>query len=239
MPETWQNATKRQKSRAARSFVELGKHAVPAYQGPLLVDDDDEAKMQDAHEVARRAMSLWAVILRAEKIPQADVFKILEGLGLWGSVSPKEQIFLQSDNPDPEVCKRFAWRLECIWVFLWALGYIEKLNWPDRMCDVPKIAAIMEPLEANPDFIVSAQLRSNSELLDAQDLIMRIHWAVREALLRHGGVIPEDLDWSGHSDMLPVTMSAAVGVVEERHYALNWLLGYSDPLDWDHVDTPT
>lgn len=38
--------------------------------------------------------------------------------------------------------------------------------------------------------------------------------------------------------MVPVTQSAAVGVVAERHHALNWLVRFMDA-DWDDVDTPT
>jgi hypothetical protein len=34
-------------------------------------------------------------------------------------------------------------------------------------------------------------------------------------------------------------MSAEVGVVEQRHYTLNWLVNYLDPKNWDCVDTPT
>jgi hypothetical protein len=38
--------------------------------------------------------------------------------------------------------------------------------------------------------------------------------------------------------MVPVTQSAAAGVVAERHHALNWLTCLGDA-DWDDVDTPT
>ena len=34
-------------------------------------------------------------------------------------------------------------------------------------------------------------------------------------------------------------MNAAIGVVEQRHYTLNWLLKFIDPKDWDNVHTPT
>jgi hypothetical protein len=53
-------------------------------------------------------------------------------------------------------------------------------------------------------------------------------------------MVPEDLDWSEQNeDYVPVHLSAAVGVVEQRHYTLNWLVNFLDPEDWDHVDTPT
>jgi hypothetical protein len=34
-------------------------------------------------------------------------------------------------------------------------------------------------------------------------------------------------------------MSAAVGVVEQRHHTLNWLVNFLNPENWDNVDTPT
>jgi hypothetical protein len=107
------------------------------------------------------------------------------------------------------------------------------------MCDVRQLVEFMRPLEGDPRFIARARLRSASEILDAQDLIMRIHWAIRDASLHQGGMIPEDLDWSQEADWIPVTASPAVGVVEQRHYTLNWLVNFLDPADWDHVDTPT
>jgi len=122
---------------------------------------------------------------------------------------------------------------------MWALGYIEDLDWPGDMCDVPKLAGLVSPREADLGFITDARLRSTAELLDAQDLIMRIHWAIRDAYLHQGGMLPAYLDWSAKSEYLPVGMSPAVGVVEQRHYTLNWLVNFLDPTDWDHVDTPT
>jgi hypothetical protein len=238
-PETWEYANARQRSRALRSFAELEKRAVPAYSGPLFVDDDNEVRIQPPDEVARRAMVLWAVELRAEGVPQDEMLKLIEQLDLWKSVSPAEKAFLENTSPSPEECQRLVWRLESIWVLMWALGYIEKLGWPSGMCDVPMLAGLVSPREADTAFVTSARLRPASEILDAQDLTMRIHWAIRDAYLHQGGMIPEDLDWAQNGDHVPATMSAAVGVVEQRHHTLNWLVNFLDPENWDRVDTPT
>jgi hypothetical protein len=98
----------------------------------------------------------------------------------------------------------------------------------------------MAPVEDDPAFITTAKLRPAKEIIDEQDLIMRIHWAIRDAHLHQGRTIPEGLDWSEQNDdYVPIHLSAAVGVVEQRHYTLNWLVNFLDPEDWDHVDTPT
>ena len=238
-PETWEHANDRQRRRAMRSFEQLKKRDVPVYPGPLFVSDDKEVNLQSPKDVASRTLVLWAVELRAEGMPQQEALDLIEGLDLWDSVSPEEKRFLQDDDSDPEESQTLVWRLESIWVLLWALGYIDELSWPSGMCNVPKLVEILKPHESNPAFITDAKLRSKAEILDAQDLIMRIHWAIRDSHLNHGGTIPEDLDGSQDHNAVSVTMSAAVGVVEQRHYALNWLVNFLEPEDWDHVDTPT
>lgn len=238
-PETWQYANEEQRERALRSFEQLKKRNVPVYGGPLFVDGEEEATTQGSQEVARRALVLWVVDLRAEGMPQSDALNLVEKLDLWASVSPDERRFLEDANPTPEKCQQLVWRLESIWVLLWALGYVDELNWPDGMCDVPTLVKVMKAQETNPEFVTSAKLRDKAQLLDAQDLIMRIHWAIRDAFLHQDGFLPDDLNWSNGDNMVPVASCEAVGVVEERHYTLNWLLNFMDPQDWDHVDTPT
>lgn len=235
MPESWKHATVRQRERASRSFAQLRRRSVPVYGGPLLVDDDENAHLREAANVAQRAMVLWTVTLHADNIAQREVFEILEKNSLWGEVSPTEEIFLKTSNPPPEERRRFTWRLESIWVLLWSLGYIQELSWPSEMCSVPKVAAIMESQEGNRGFVERARLRPLSDLLDAQDLVMRIHWAIRNS----AGSIPDTLDWSCNGEHTALQDCAAVAVVEERHHALNWLVGFPRPNSWDAVDTPT
>ncbi|MBI3412232.1 MAG: DUF4272 domain-containing protein [Planctomycetes bacterium] len=155
-PETSEHATQRQRERAARSFDALRKRAVPVFWGPLQVDDDDNAKPQEASDVARRALVLWAFELRAEGMPQAEAKGLIEHLELWSSVSPAEKTFLQNENPSPDDCRRLTWRLECIWVLMWAFEHIEQLDWPSAMCDVPKLVDLVSPHENDPAFITSA-----------------------------------------------------------------------------------
>lgn len=66
------------------------------------------------------------------------------------------------------------------------------------------------------------KLRSSHEILDEADLILRMHWAIVDARINNREV-PGGLDG---------------GVVYERHYALNWLIGYFDQ-PWDEVSTDT
>jgi hypothetical protein len=124
-------------------------------------------------------------------------------------------------------------------VLLWALGHIEALDWPEDMCDVPRLAGLVSPHEKDPAWLTTARLRPVAEILDAQDLIMRIHWAIRDAVLQEGGQIPAGLDWSRDDEWMPIGEGPEAGVVEQRHYTLNWLVNYMEPADWDDVETPT
>ncbi len=71
-------------------------------------------------------------------------------------------------------------------------------------------------------FIEDAKLRSISDILDENDLIYRYHWAVVESQINNLE-ISSDIDSS---------------IVLERHYALNWLIGYMNQ-SWDNISTDT
>lgn len=231
-PSTWKHASTRQKDRAERSFAKLRRRHVPVYGGPLLVDDDEEVTAQSPQDIARRTLVLWAVALKADGTQPGEAREIIENFDLWKYVSPNEK-------PSPEENQDLVWRFECLWVLMWSLGYIDDLNWPNEMCDVDKLTKLLIEHEGDPTFISAAKLSSTRELLDAQDLTMRIHWAIRNVYLQQGGMIPEELDWSGGPEYVPVTLSAAALVVQERHHVLNWLVNFLGPESWDDVDTST
>jgi Domain of unknown function (DUF4272) len=235
--------SKAQIERANRSINELRFHQVPMCgetyperNRPLYIPDDDEVSLRDSAEVVKRLLVLYAVVLKAEDVSHQEMLGLMAEAHLWSSVSPAEKRFLHQDYPDPAECSKMEWRLECIWVLLWALGYIQALDWPSDMCDVQKLVQILKPHKANPlKFIATAKLRSKKEILDAADLTARIHWAIRDAYINNKP-IPCNLDWSSNNDMLLVTKCAATGVVEERHRTLNWLICLGNA-DWDDVDT--
>ena len=70
--------------------------------------------------------------------------------------------------------------------------------------------------------MAEAELRPQAEILSEADLIYRIHWATVDARV-NGAEPPAGLNPS---------------VVYERHYALNWLIGYAGQ-EWDNITTDT
>ena len=116
---------------------------------------------------------------------------------------------------------QFAWRYEAASTLLWALGFVAQLGKPAQICDVEFAARTMTETTTS-QFVEASELRPIADILDQADLIYRYHWAVRNARLK-GQQIPADID---------------PDVTEERHYALNWLIGYLEQA-WDDVSTDT
>ena len=237
--------TSAQAERYQRVLKELRKRKVPTLAEELHIEDDDAVTLRSPSEVARRALILSAITLVADTAqkPAADqqaarrqAHDLIERVELWPDVSPEETAFLKAKKMDQDKARKLLWRLEDLWVLEWALGNVE-LPWPAAMCDVPRLTQILISQEDDPDFVANATLLPRRKILDAAQLTMLLHWAIRDAWI-HKRPIPADLDWTGSTDMVAVNNSAAVGVVEERHHALNWLIRFADA-DWDDVDTPT
>ncbi|HWB32137.1 MAG TPA: DUF4272 domain-containing protein [Acidobacteriaceae bacterium] len=208
-------------TRRARSLEILAREAVPFMPQLPVIETSTEIAPRSKEEIAYRTHSLLTVALKGEGLSQPIVKRILQERSLKNYLTQKELAFIENSDPSQHERIQFSWRYECVWVLLWALGYIEELNRPERHCDVGRIITIMkEP--TNDEFIARACQRPLSEILDAADLIYRYHWAVVSTRLR-GEPAPARLD---------------KGVVMERHHALNWLIRYMDQ-DWDDISTDT
>jgi hypothetical protein len=203
----------------------------------LYVDDDEQVTLREPAEVARRALVLWVVAMRGEGMPREEALDLIDRAAVRNAVSPEERAFLDNHEPSGGESGRYVWRLEGLWVLLWALGHLDELGWPKGFCDVPRVVGILRRRETDGTFVSGARLRGASEILDAQALVVRQHWAIRDAWLKKQPV-PADLDWSGSAERLPAEECPAVGVVEQRHHTLNWLTCFGDG-DWDYVNTPT
>jgi Domain of unknown function (DUF4272) len=184
-----------------------------------------ELTLRLAGEVARRALALLAVAVRAESLAQGEPIptaqleeRLAEGMR---ELTPVEREFLAKDSPERQDVVNFAWRYEALWVLQWALGLQAELPWPSAICDVPAVAATLLQRDGKA-LIAEARLRDAAEILDALDLHLRLHWAVREA--RRSKAAPDH--------------QLEAGVISERHHALNWLVRF-DESPWDEVQTPT
>lgn len=201
--------------------------------------------MRVAKDVARRCIVLYAVVAAGHNEPREQLVEWLQREGLWDYVTPKEQAFLESENPAKQQFINATWRVEALFPLLWALRVIKELPEPTALCDVEYVQSVLpEIYDSTAAFISSAQLRPDSEIYNANGHIIDIHWRIRDAEIRKNPPSPEPAGKLGRLPRMdtrpegpPVEIYDA-GVVKERHHALNWLTGYFGQ-EWDEVTTDT
>jgi hypothetical protein len=213
--------SKEASDRKVRSEALLKERNVPVNSHLPYIEDASEALIRKKEEVALRAMTLLIVAAKAEGLEQEIVDSLIKDYDLSMVLSPNEKRFVEDPDPSQFDRTQFIWRYEAAWVLLWALNYVEELAPPTSICNVPAAVTFLKE-RTRKQFISDAELRSVSDLLDANDLIYRYHWAVVDTRV-NGLKIPSEIDSS---------------VVLERHYALNWLIGYMGQ-EWDYVSTDT
>lgn len=211
--------------RKERITAELGKLDLHPYDGLPPVIAECEVNLRPADEVARRAIALMAVAVRAEKIAMKEPIPVAEIRELlapaFDSFTPVEQAFMDASTPDEQAVIDHAWRYEALFVLQWALGHFDELNFPTAICSVTEVADDIFDRDLTM-MIATAELRPTSEILDQVDRYFRLHWIARQPFLK-GEPIPAGLD---------------IGVIQERHHALNWLIRFGNA-DWDDVDCST
>ena len=160
-----------------------------------------------------------------------------------------------------------SWRTESLGVLLWALSVYDELPPYDAQFeDVPENVPLLEPVEGfleaislrSTDEIARARdlaelwhWRSRTTDLQADDEFKRrnpeldLDEIVRETARVAGehGEIPEPIDedfpafGKAYRDLSTDEYAEVTSIAMERHFALNWLCGYSR--DWDETPTDT
>jgi hypothetical protein len=70
-------------------------------------------------------------------------------------------------------------------VFLWALGFIKDLDYPDKICDVSEAISYLKDEHSFESFLNKSSLIPPSQILDQADLIYRYDWACVDARLKN------------------------------------------------------
>ena len=217
------SATKEQLGRRAKSEEFCKSKNIPVYKNPnsLFVETDDKVNIRAQDEVVDRALALFYIGLKSEGLEQKYLDKIDEDFSISAKLTPSEKAYAEAKQPTEQQKIDANWRYESLHVLLWALGYIENLNYPEQMCNVANDVKIIYELKEQ-DFRQKAKLRTKKEILDQADLILRLNWACVSARINNE-TAPSGLNPS---------------IVYERHYTLNWLIRYMNQ-DWDKVTTDT
>lgn len=205
--------------RKARSIAVLTAQGVPVLPSLPVIEDKATSHRRTSEEVAHRTIALAVIAVTGETLDADLSASLTDQFQAQGYFSPEERRFLGDLTADPQDRINAAWRYEGVHVLLWALGIYDDIGRPDTITDVPLLASTLRELGAD-GLIARGQLRSQAELLDAADLMYRYHWAVRQARL----------------DGVPPPASLDPSVVQERRYALEWLI---TNVPWDDVSTDT
>ena len=217
--------------RRERSIVRLEEEGVPYIEHLPCEVLDSEAVIRTPEEIARRATALFAVALYSEVMlsenPDREeglsfVKKIDESYHIMDELTPLEKTYLENPSPEQHDCIQFLWRYECCAVLLWALGSAE-LSYPSEICDVPFIARFFFDNQEKGTILGVGETRGKEEILDEADLTLRYDWACVDARI-NGKEMPASLEG---------------GIVMERHYAFNWLIGANGGADWDDIRPTT
>jgi hypothetical protein len=191
------------------------------------MDSDDDFEDHDvprtAQEIARRALVLHCVIAASHGVSREDLTGWLRREGLWDDASPLEQRFLENSDPTEKETINTTWRVEGQVALLWAINKIPSLGNLSGQCDTgPMVDAIPNLSSSTNEFIESAVLRDPEVISEEYEKVYDLHWKARDAV-RRGVPIPDGID---------------LGIVQERHYAFNWLTGYCGQ-EWDEITTDT
>lgn len=217
-------------ARKNRTMELLKNQGINVMDGLPVIVGDEHVFIRSKEEIVKRAIASCIIAMYSadlagdEDIREYKKFykRIIEQFGAEDFFTEKEKNFMYNDNPDKVECVQFAWQYECYWVFLWALSYVDELDFPDEICDVKTVIECLKYAGSYENFYNKAVVREKEEILDQADIIYRHDWACVNARINNysapGGLNDE--------------------VVVERHRALNWLINYED-LHWDYVRTDT
>ncbi len=206
-----------------KNSEEIAKHhAVPVNATLPYTEADDEVTLRSKDEIVDRALALCYVALKGEGLDQEYLDDFEKRYNVKDKLSPEEKEFAFSSAPSQQQKTNAVWRYESLQVMLWALGYIDKLDYPDSICNVSQVVSVFRMHKGDQSFRRNVQLRTKKEILDQTDLIYRLDWAVVDARIKNK----------------PAPGNLEAGVVYERHYSLNWLTNYMEQA-WDEISTDT
>lgn len=177
-------------------------------------------------DILNRTLALGAAVAVACGAPSDELFDWLTEIELLDELSAKERMLL-TEKASEQLVIDFSWQSERLVVLLWALNKVPELPFPTPGGSVAFIEELLPPYGDEPmaKFCASAQLRSEDELFSAAHQLQELHVVARQRRI-------------SNTEYRPDVPALDPEVVQERHHAINWLVGYSGQ-QWDEVTTDT
>lgn len=183
-------------------------------------------KPRSALEIARRALALGAVVARSFDAPRGELHDFISRHGLSGELTVAEHTYLYCARRTRDSTIRMTWNSERLMVLLWSIHKIEAIPGPSAQCSTAALADALPPfgIPSFDEFIQALRRRSERALFDK----------ALEIQEQHAVAIARRRDKHYRPSIGPVDIE----VVQERHRAINWVVGYCG-LGWDEVTADT
>lgn len=217
----------RRKQASIAYIRELG---IPCLESMPELPPEEACKWKSQEDIARRAAALLIVIQYACDVAQgADleeskdfIIELLRKFGVEDELTDNERELLEEQNPTSQTAINITWQYEAYWALIWALGLVEKLDFPDQVCDCDYAIRTVSECDSFDEFYRKTSLRSHEEILDEADRIYRLHWACVNSRI--------------HDEEAPAGMNESI--VMERRRGLFWMIGRFDEA-WDDISMDT
>jgi hypothetical protein len=192
----------------------------------LEIGGEEKDVLRTLNEVLDRTLALGAAVAASFDTARAELLVWLRESGLEAALTPVERDFLEADAPSTKRVLNMSWHSERLIVLLWALCKVEDLPSSAEQCSIRVLEELLPPYgdQSLVQFRESARLRSKNELFDAAVQIQALH-----AVARQRAIKTEYRKMEGPVD---------IEVIQERHRAINWLVGYSGQ-SWDEITADT
>lgn len=194
---------------------------IPINQQLHTLESAYSLSLKTIEEVIDRILAITIVSAKGSGAPDETINTFIEIYNAKELFSPDEKDFIENEDPDQDEYNTYSWKIECNSVMLWAINLVPDLPFPHTLSDVETLYNLV--LESTKEELLErASYRNTNEILDALDLLYRLHWAILETRM--------------NNEEFPIEISP--GVVYERRYALNWMVNSPDE-EWDDISMDT
>jgi len=183
-------------------------------------------RVRTTEEITQRALSLGAAVARSFDAPRKEVIAFVEGAGLLQELTPLEHSYIYSSRRSAQQTVNMSWNSEALAVLLWSIGKLASLPGPDTQCSTGDLSDALPPYGNEPldQFRGTASRRSERVLFEMAKTIQLQHVVARQR--------------KSNTKYLPDFGLVNIEIVQERHRAINWVVGYCAQ-DWDDVTADT
>lgn len=216
--------------RKDKTIIYLNENSIPFLNSLPQLPPLAQCQFRTQEDIARRAVALLIVIQYACDVVQGgdireskDFFmNMLQRYDVDEYLTDNEIDFLRTEEPSRQDAVDISWQYEAYWVLIWALGFVDTLDFPDHVCDCNYAIKVVSSYESFEHFYSKTAMRNKEEILDEADKIYRLHWACVNSRIQ-GQEAPADMIES---------------IVMERRRGLFWMIGHLDE-GWDHISMDT